>query len=158
MPVSSATEAKLRAAMARLLAGQPQHTSGALTKSNLAREAKVSHATMHRAQNVLAAAALAGRVVALAGQVVARGGRSRGGDHRGGNARHPDARAPRSDGADTTIDLVGTIGRRVLADLMPDRRIRTRPRVVKRAISKHNRTSYKATISIDILLPEASSP
>ncbi|MFD5921726.1 hypothetical protein ACFVYP_33240 [Kitasatospora sp. NPDC058201] len=49
------------------------------------------------------------------------------------------------------------IGRRVLADLMPDRRIRTRPRVVKRAISKYNakgtidRTSYKATISIDIL-------
>ena len=59
--------------------------------------------------------------------------------------------------ADTTIDLVGTIGHRVLADLMPDRRIRTRPRVVKRAISKYNakgtvdRTSYKATISINIL-------
>jgi hypothetical protein len=59
--------------------------------------------------------------------------------------------------ANTVIDLVGTIGRRVLADLMPDRRIRTRPRVVKRAISKYNakgtvdRTSYKATISIDIL-------
>ncbi|MFH8387902.1 transposase [Kitasatospora sp. NPDC018058] len=59
--------------------------------------------------------------------------------------------------ADTVIDLVGTIGRRVLADLMPDRRIRTRPRVVKRAISKYNakgtvdRTSYKATISINIL-------
>ncbi|MDQ0935958.1 hypothetical protein [Streptomyces turgidiscabies] len=40
---------------------------------------------------------------------------------------------------------------------MPDRRIRTRPRVVKRAISKYNargtvdRTSYKATISIHIL-------
>lgn len=48
-------------------------------------------------------------------------------------------------------------GPRVLADLMPDRRIRTRPRVVKRAISKYNakgtidRTSYKATIRIDIL-------
>lgn len=59
---------------------------------------------------------------------------------------------------DTVIDLVGTIGRRVLADLMPDRRIRTRPRVVKRAISKYNakgtvdRTSYKATISINILI------
>ncbi|MEV7239538.1 hypothetical protein AB0N06_38495 [Streptomyces sp. NPDC051020] len=58
---------------------------------------------------------------------------------------------------DTAIDLVGTIGRRILADLMPDRRIRTRPRVVKRAISKCNargtvdRTSYKATISINIL-------
>jgi hypothetical protein len=40
---------------------------------------------------------------------------------------------------------------------MPERRIRTRPRVVKRAISRYNakgivdRTSYKATISIDIL-------
>ncbi len=59
--------------------------------------------------------------------------------------------------ADTVIDLVGAIGRRVLADLMPERRIRTRPRVVKRAISKYNakgtvdRTSYKAAISIDIL-------
>jgi hypothetical protein len=59
--------------------------------------------------------------------------------------------------ADTVIDLVGTIGRRVLADLVPDRRIRTRPRVVKCAISKYNaegavdRTGYKATISIDIL-------
>ncbi|MEU1056690.1 IS4 family transposase [Streptomyces sp. NPDC005876] len=57
----------------------------------------------------------------------------------------------------TTVDLVGNIGRRVLASLMPDRRVRTRPRVVKRAISKYNakgtvdRTSYKATISIDIL-------
>ncbi|MFE7040581.1 transposase [Streptomyces atratus] len=61
----------------------------------------------------------------------------------------------------TTIDLIGTIGRRILADLMPDRRIRTRPRVVKRAISKYNargtvdRTSYKATISIDILTTRA---
>jgi Insertion element 4 transposase N-terminal/Transposase DDE domain len=58
---------------------------------------------------------------------------------------------------DTAGDLAGTIGRQVLAGLMPDRRIRTRPRVVKRAISKYNargtvdRTSYKATISIDIL-------
>jgi hypothetical protein len=57
----------------------------------------------------------------------------------------------------TAVDLAGAIGRRVLADLMLDRRIRTRPRVVKRAISKYNargtvdRTSYKATISIDIL-------
>ncbi|WP_405861931.1 IS4 family transposase [Streptomyces sp. NBC_00090] len=62
----------------------------------------------------------------------------------------------------TTVDLVGTIGRRVLADLMPARRIRTRPRVVKRAISKYNvrgavdRTTYKATISIDILTTRTS--
>lgn len=68
----------------------------------------------------------------------------------------------------TAVDLLGTIGGRVLANLMPDRRIRTRPHVVKRAISgagqgdgaepgRYNaqgivdRTSYKATISIDIL-------
>ncbi|ONI91970.1 transposase [Actinosynnema sp. ALI-1.44] len=61
--------------------------------------------------------------------------------------------------ADTVIDLVGTIGRQVLANLLPSRRIRTSPRVVKRAISKYNargtvdRASYKATISIDILDP-----
>jgi hypothetical protein len=61
--------------------------------------------------------------------------------------------------ADSVIDLVGGIGRLVLAHLMPDRRIRTTPRVVKRAISKYNakgtidRTNYKATISIDITIP-----
>jgi len=60
--------------------------------------------------------------------------------------------------ADTVIDLVGTIGRHVLADLMPARRLRVCPRIVKRAISKYqargpniDRTSYKATLSIDIL-------
>jgi hypothetical protein len=60
--------------------------------------------------------------------------------------------------ADTVIDLVGTIGRHVLADLLPDRRLRVCPRIVKRAISKYqargpviDRTSYKATVSIDIL-------
>ncbi|WP_316782055.1 transposase [Streptomyces sasae] len=57
----------------------------------------------------------------------------------------------------TTVDLVGTIGRRVLAGLMPDRRIRTRPRVVTRAISRYNargivdRTGYEGTVSIDVL-------
>lgn len=54
MPVSAATEAKLRQAMERLLAGQPLHTDGALTKENLAREAQVSHATVHRAEDILA--------------------------------------------------------------------------------------------------------
>ncbi|WP_030782128.1 hypothetical protein [Streptomyces sp. NRRL S-920] len=54
MPVSAATETKLREAMARLLAGEPLHTDGALTKENLAREAKVSHATVHRAEDILA--------------------------------------------------------------------------------------------------------
>jgi hypothetical protein len=47
---------------------------------------------------------------------------------------------------------------------MPDRRIRTRPRIVKRAISKYNakgtvdRTTYKATTSINILTPQGPCP
>ena len=60
--------------------------------------------------------------------------------------------------ADTVIDLAGAIGRHVLARPMPDRRLRVSPRIVKRAISKYqargpniDRTSYQATISIDIL-------
>lgn len=63
--------------------------------------------------------------------------------------------------ADTVIDLVGTIGRHVLAGLLPTRRLRVCPRIVKRAISKYqargptiDRTSYKATIKIDILTGE----
>jgi hypothetical protein len=62
--------------------------------------------------------------------------------------------------AGTVIDLVGTIGRHVLAHLMPARRLRICPRIVKRAISKYqargpniDRTSYQATVSIDILTP-----
>ncbi len=62
--------------------------------------------------------------------------------------------------ADTIIDLIGAIGRRVLDNLLPDRRLRVSPRIVKRAISKYqargpniNRRSYKATLSIDILGP-----
>lgn len=61
--------------------------------------------------------------------------------------------------AGTVIDLIATIGRHVLDHLLPERRIRTRPRVVKRAISKYNargivdRTTYKATISIDVHMP-----
>jgi hypothetical protein len=58
----------------------------------------------------------------------------------------------------TTIDLVGRIGRAVLDNLLPDRRLRVAPRIVKRAISKYNargpninRATYKATLSIDIL-------
>ncbi len=61
---------------------------------------------------------------------------------------------------DTIIDLVGVIGRHVLDNLMPNRRLRTTPRVVKRAISNYvaktalgriRAPSYKATINIDIL-------
>ncbi len=62
--------------------------------------------------------------------------------------------------AETTVDLVGSIGRQVLANLLPDRRCRTAPRVVKRAISNYapktatgriRGPSHKATISIDVL-------
>ncbi|WP_252368901.1 IS4 family transposase [Streptomyces hygroscopicus subsp. hygroscopicus] len=62
----------------------------------------------------------------------------------------------------TVTDLVGAIGRHVLAHLLPARRIRTKDRIVKRAISKYNargptidRTTYKATINITML---TSSP
>lgn len=65
--------------------------------------------------------------------------------------------------AETLIDLVGGIGRRVLDNLLPERRLRVSPRVVKRAISKYqargpniNRRSYKATLEINILT--ASGP
>ncbi|WP_233223467.1 hypothetical protein [Amycolatopsis sp. CA-128772] len=61
--------------------------------------------------------------------------------------------------ADTVIDLVGAIGRHILDQLLPARRIRTNPRVVKRAISKyvastakgrHRGPSHPATIIIEI--------
>jgi hypothetical protein len=60
--------------------------------------------------------------------------------------------------AGTVIDLAGTIGRHVLAALLPARRLRVSPRIVKRAISKYqargpdiDRASYKATLTISIL-------
>jgi hypothetical protein len=62
--------------------------------------------------------------------------------------------------ADTTIDLVGVIGRQVLAGLLSARRCRTTPRVVKRAISTYaphtasgrlRGPSHRTTISIDVL-------
>jgi hypothetical protein len=65
--------------------------------------------------------------------------------------------------ADTTIDLVGRIGRAVLADPLPPRRTRVSPRVVKRAISKHrakgitDRTNYRADITISILTQPQST-
>ncbi len=62
--------------------------------------------------------------------------------------------------AGTVIDLAGAIGRHVLAHLLPTRRLRASPRIVKRAISKYqargpdiDRASYKATVGIDILAP-----
>jgi hypothetical protein len=65
--------------------------------------------------------------------------------------------------AGTSIDLAGRIGSLVLASLMPARRLRISPRVVKRAISKYNargkvdRATYKATIDIAILTTESVS-
>jgi hypothetical protein len=60
--------------------------------------------------------------------------------------------------ADTVIDLVGAIGRAVLAHLLPERRIRVKTRMIKRSNSKYqargpniDRHSYKATIGIDII-------
>jgi hypothetical protein len=61
--------------------------------------------------------------------------------------------------ADTVIDLVGAIGAQVLNNLMPDRRLRVTPRVVKRAISNYvaktaagriRAPSHNATLNIDI--------
>ena len=62
---------------------------------------------------------------------------------------------------DTVVDLVGTIGRHVLANLLPARRPRTKTRSVKRSNSKHqargpntDRTSHKAAVTVDILTAE----
>jgi len=59
--------------------------------------------------------------------------------------------------AGTTIDLAGAIGRQLLANPMPGRRLRVSTRTVKRAISKYNargptinRATYQATITIDL--------
>jgi Insertion element 4 transposase N-terminal/Transposase DDE domain len=69
--------------------------------------------------------------------------------------------------ADSVLDLVGTIGRAVLARPMPDRRLRMSPRVVKRAISTYAAStargrihgpSYKVTLSIEIIDYEALTP
>lgn len=60
--------------------------------------------------------------------------------------------------ADTVIDLVGAIGERVLTDLLPDRRIRIKARMIKRSNSRYqargpriDRRTYKATTSIDVI-------
>ena len=59
--------------------------------------------------------------------------------------------------AGIVTDLAGAIGRLVLASLMPGRRLRISPRVVKRAMSRHpakgkvDRATRKATITIAIL-------
>lgn len=67
--------------------------------------------------------------------------------------------------ADTAVDLVGAIGRQILTALLPERRPRTKARIVKRAISKYNargpnidRRTYQATIEIDILTSTGHTP
>ena len=63
----------------------------------------------------------------------------------------------------TSTDLAGQIGRAVLARLMPSRRLRISPRVVKRALSRYNargkvdRTTYKATIDIAVLAADSTT-
>jgi hypothetical protein len=63
--------------------------------------------------------------------------------------------------ADTVIDLVGTIGTHILANLLPERRTRTKTRMIKRSNSKYqargpntDRRSYPAATSIDITNPD----
>jgi hypothetical protein len=63
--------------------------------------------------------------------------------------------------ADTVIDLVGIIGQAVLNNLLPDRRIRVKTRMIKRSNSKYqargpniDRRSYQATTSINIISPD----
>jgi hypothetical protein len=67
--------------------------------------------------------------------------------------------------AGETIDLAGAIGRHVLDNLLPARRLRVSPRAVKRPLSRYaykslrvDRRTYKATISIDILMTSLPSP
>ena len=66
--------------------------------------------------------------------------------------------------AGSVTDLAGTIGRRILSSLMPSRRLRISPRVVKRAMSRYNakgkvdRAPCKATLELTILAPPPLTP
>jgi hypothetical protein len=67
--------------------------------------------------------------------------------------------------ASETIDLAGAIGRHILDNLLPARRLRISPRAIKRPLSRYaykslrvDRRTYKATISIDILMQNLPSP
>jgi Insertion element 4 transposase N-terminal/Transposase DDE domain len=60
--------------------------------------------------------------------------------------------------AETMVDLIGVIGAHVLANLLPDRRIRRKARMIKRSNSKYqargpniDRRTYKATTSTNII-------
>ncbi|WP_248293869.1 transposase [Actinoplanes sp. TBRC 11911] len=62
---------------------------------------------------------------------------------------------------DTAIDLIGTIGANILNNLLPERRIRIKTRMIKRSNSKYqargpniDRRSYQATTRIDIISPD----
>jgi len=62
---------------------------------------------------------------------------------------------------DTVIDLIGVIGAHILDQLLPERRIRVKTRMIKRSNSKYqargpniDRRSYQATTSIDIISPD----
>jgi Insertion element 4 transposase N-terminal/Transposase DDE domain len=68
---------------------------------------------------------------------------------------------------DATIDLAGELGRQVLAHLLPTRRCRSSPRVVKRAISVYaantargriRAPSHNTAITIDITIDISASP
>ena len=66
--------------------------------------------------------------------------------------------------ASSAIELVGEIGAAILARLLPERRTRTAPRIVKRAISKHrattrdpDRRSHPVTIEITVLTPPGTA-
>ncbi|MDR1190002.1 MAG: hypothetical protein LBK95_21545 [Bifidobacteriaceae bacterium] len=59
------------------------------------------------------------------------------------------------------VDIVGEVGRQVLASPPPERRLRVCPRVVKRAISKYqargadlDHTCRKAVLEISVLAGE----
>ncbi len=67
--------------------------------------------------------------------------------------------------AEETIDLIGTIGRHVLDNLMPSRRLRISPRAVKRPMSRYaykslrvDRRTYKATLNIAIITNDQTGP
>lgn len=51
---STDSQRRIQDAMNRLLGGEARYCDGRLTKTNLAREAGVSHATLYRAKNILA--------------------------------------------------------------------------------------------------------
>jgi hypothetical protein len=62
---------------------------------------------------------------------------------------------------DTVIDLLGVIGANTLNNLLPDRRIRLKARMIKRSNSKYqargpnnDRHTYQATTNIDIISPD----